>query len=527
MKAQVFLENEWLYPDTQITRQDNYVKLNSARGASVCFQVLTDMEIEIDTPLNIHWDGYAVSDLNLTVYQLLPARVEENSGKDLFTTLDYDNVASFVTRQAPFYVYDVTREIDDSILKQGRVAFYIRIFVPESFDPGEYKQNLSITVNNSKISLEILLRVYKAVVPELQNSNFSMINWLNLGSIEKAHNLQADSEAYWNMVDRYLANQIDMRNNHIMLPSGVPVRDETGKVADFDFSAAVKLGNIALKAGFEYVYGGFVARFTDWQKPEHYLNWDRDISVITFEAYRQLKIYFTKLWSIVIENGWKDNYMQCLVDEPQFSNSEHYRILSGICRKFMPGVIINDPVESTDLEGAVDIWVVKQSVFEKHLSKFKELQSLGEEMWIYTCGFPAGHTMNRVMDLPLLVSRLPMWMCYLYDAKGFLHWGYNVLNEEPFENSCYYFGDPEKLYPPGNAFIVYPGDDGPWYSMRGHLQRAGAEDFELLYQLGLKDKEKAKKLIRKVCNTFDNYCTSAANFQTVRCELLEELEDRL
>jgi hypothetical protein len=524
MKAQIFMENEWLYPDSEITRQDNSVKLEAARGASVCFQVLTDMEVETDTPVDIHWDGSDIANLDFTVYQLLPARVEENSGKELFTTLDYDSVSSFVTRQAPFYVYDVTRDIENGSLRQGRVAFYIRIFVPESCHPGEYKQTLTITINDSKINIQINLKVYKAVVPALSNSNFSMINWLKLESIEKVHSLQYDSEAFWNMVDKYLENQIDMRNNHLMLPSGVPVRDETGKVVDFDFTAAVKLGNMALKSGFEYVYGGFVARFKDWQKPEHYLLWDRDVSSISFEAYRQLKIYFTKLWSIVNENNWKDNYMQCLVDEPQFPNSEHYRILSGICRKFMPGVIINDPVESTDLEGAVDIWVVKQSVYENYISKFQDLQALGEEIWIYTCGFPAGYTMNRAMDLPLLVSRLPMWMCYLYDAKGFLHWGYNVYNEEPFESTCYYRGNPEQLLPPGNAFIVYPGDNGPWYSMRGHLQRAGAEDFELLYQLGLKDKEKALELIRKVCNTFDDYNSSADNFHAVRRELLEELE---
>ncbi len=524
MKAQIFLENEWLYPDTEITRQDDSVEIDTARGANAGFQILTDMEVDIDTPVKVHWDDSGIADLDYTVYQLLPARVEENSGKELFTTLDYDSVSSFVTRQAPFYVYDVTREIDDGILKQGRVAFYIRVSVPENIQPGTYSENLRISINDSKLTTQINLNVYKAVVPKLEEANFSMINWLNLESIEKFHSLQADSKSFWNMVDKYLKNQIDMRNNHIMLPSGVPIRDETGKVTDFDFSAAEKLGNMALKAGFNHVYGGFVARFKEWQKPEHYLNWDRDISSISFEAYRQLKIYFSKLWSIVIENGWKDNYMQCLVDEPQFPNSEHYRILSGICRKFMPGVIINDPVESTDLEGAVDIWVVKQSVFEKHLSKFKELQSLGEEMWIYTCGFPAGYTMNRVMDLPLLVSRLPMWMCYLYDAKGFLHWGYNVFNEDPFESTCYYRGNPEQLLPPGNAFIVYPGDNGPWYSMRGHLQRAGAEDFELLYQLGLKDEEKAHEIIRKVCTSFDDYNSSADNFQTLRRELLEELE---
>ena len=44
----------------------------------------------------------------------------------------------------------------------------------------------------------------------------------------------------------------------------------------------------------------------------------------------------------------------------------------------------------------------------------------------HTCGFPAGATINRAVDLPLTVSRLPMWMC----DKGFLHWGYLLHNQE-------------------------------------------------------------------------------------------------
>ena len=259
---------------------------------------------------------------------------------------------------------------------------------------------LNIAFSDCSFNVDVLLKVYKAAVPALGSSVFNMINWLNLKSIAKVHNLEHGSAAFWEAVQRYLENQIDMRNNHIMLPSGIPVRDETGRVVDFNFDDAIRLGNMALKAGFKYIYGGFVARFKEWNQKEHYLLWDRDVSVVTFEAYRQLKLYFEKLWDIVNKNNWKNHYMQCLVDEPQFPNSEHYRILSGICRKFMPGVKINDPVESTDLEGAVDIWVVKQSVYEKHISKYQALQSLGEEIWIYTCGFPAGYVMNRVMDLP-------------------------------------------------------------------------------------------------------------------------------
>ncbi len=44
-----------------------------------------------------------------------------------------------------------------------------------------------------------------------------------------------------------------------MLPSGKPVRDESGEVMDFDFKDMIKLGNAALKTGFRFILGGFVA----------------------------------------------------------------------------------------------------------------------------------------------------------------------------------------------------------------------------------------------------------------------------
>ena len=139
MKIQTFSENEWLYPDTVITKPNNAVKLESARGANISFQILTDKEITKDEKVSIKWEAPSNIDLKFTVYQLLPARVEENSAPKVYTTLDYDSVSHFVTRRAPFYVYDVTRNIDDGCLKPGRAAFYVRVFVPENCQLGEYE----------------------------------------------------------------------------------------------------------------------------------------------------------------------------------------------------------------------------------------------------------------------------------------------------------------------------------------------------------------------------------------------------
>jgi len=532
MKLQTFTENEWVYPDTPIMNTSDSIYLETARNANISFQVLTDLQVDEGTPVIFEWSGEKKGEFKLIPYQLIPVRVEQNSGANVYTTLDYDSVKHFVTRKAPFYVYDVTRDIDDGMLKKGRVAFYFRIKASKTIDPGVYESVLRICINglDGKLhvgKINVKIKVWKAVVPSLDNCNFNMVNWLFTDSILKAHKIEYDSEQFWKTVESYMDNQLDMRSNHLMLSRGVPILDENGRVVDFDFSEMIKLGKMAVAKGYKYIYGGFVARWKKWDESEIYLLWDRDIECTSREAYRQLKIYFTKLWKIVVDNGWKDIYMQCLVDEPNFPNSEHYRILAGICRKCMPGVIINDPVESTELGGAVDIWVVKQNLYEKYIEEYKSLQAMGEEIWIYTCGFPAGKTMNRVIDLSLMASRLPMWMCYKYNAPGFLHWGYNVYNDDPFECTCYFRGDPEKLLPPGNSNIVYPGENKPWYSIRGHLQRSGAEDYELLYQLGQYDRSKADKIISMVCNSFDDYSTSIGVFDAARHELLKALDEVL
>ena len=518
MKYQIFSDNEWLYPDSKITEQNRAV-LYAARGSDVCFQILTDYNFKGDEDITFSFD---CDGCDAVVYQLLTAHVTENSDAKFCTTKDYDSVKHFVTRKAPFDVYEITRPLDSGKPEAVRAAFYVRINVAFDANVGTRDTSISISFGGETITIPVSLKVYSVQVPPLEKSEFHMVNWIIYKSLAKQHNVEFCTKEYGNILSEYLKNEIDMRTDYLMIPRGEPIYDDQGVVIDFDFTHAEFVGNMAIQHGFKYIMGGFVARFEEWDQPDHFLLWDRKIGVTSVEGYRQLKIYFNAVRKCVERNGWGEHYMQCLVDEPQFPNSLAYRALSGICRKHIPGIVIHDPVETTDIAGALDIWVVKQAIYEKYLETYQKLQAMGEEMWIYTCGFPTGKTMNRVIDLPLTVSRLPMWMCYKYNCPGFLHWGYNEHNSNIREDTNFH-PDDIYTYPAGNSFVVYPGDNRPWYSVRGHLQRAGAYDYELLNILGKKDKAKALAIIDKICRTFDDYDPSPRLFDEVRHELLEEL----
>ncbi|MBQ4158453.1 MAG: DUF4091 domain-containing protein [Clostridia bacterium] len=524
MRSQFFSSCTWIYPDMEIEREDTRITLDVPRGGMTAFQILTDVYLEKDEEVALVWEN--AFSVKPAVYQLLPVCVDQNSGKDVLTG-PYEDVKEYATRKAPFYVFDAMREIDDGKLLMGRLAFYVKLDVPDSISQGSKRIFLSIRIGDKILPLEIDINVHAARIPDLQHASFGMVNWLNIGEISSQHKVNENDPAFDEILLKYIDNQLEMRNTQLQIPSGVPVRDDTGKIISFDFSLSEKVATLALERGFQYVLGGFVARFKVWDEKTHYLLWDRDVSIASHEGYRQLKIYFSEVWDMIKKNGWQERYMQTLVDEPQFPNSDHYRILSSIARKFLPGIPIHDPVESTHLDGALEIWDVKQAVYEKYIDEYRELQNLGEEMWLYTCGFPAGKVMNRVMDLPLTASLLPMWMCYLYDCKGFLHWGYNVHTETPFEKTCYQpeKEHPEIAYPAGNAHIVYPGENGPLWSVRAMLQRIGAEDYELLSALGKKDSSLSKRLVLKACRSFSDYTFDGEYVDAVRKEILSALDE--
>ena len=109
--------------------------------------------------------------------------------------------------------------------------------------------------------------------------------------------------------------------------------------------------------------------------------------------------------------------------------------------------------------------------------------------WVYFCTGPRNKWLNRLYDTPLAKIRMSGWLFYHLKAQGFLHWGYNVwykLDREevgdPFtEGSAY-------AYPgiaSGDPFVVYPGPDGPYDSIRWEVFAESLQDYAILQTAGI------------------------------------------
>jgi hypothetical protein len=391
---------------------------------------------------------------------------------------------------------------------------------------------LSVTVGGESASIRVELTIHKPVVCPPNQSPYSMINWIYPGRICDLHQVERGSEAYYEWYRTYLREQIDMRNTHFQLPTAIPVTDAEGKIIDFDFSENERIGKIALEEGFRYIFGGFVARWQRWDATQQFLLWNKELSTDSLEGCRQLKLYFKGTREMIERNGWQDCFMQGLVDEPQLPNSMSYRALTAICRKELPGTKIIDPVEAPDLYGSCDIWVIKQAVYEKYKEDYQKLFAMGgEEYWVYSCGFPSGKWMNRVLDLPLTATRLITWMGVRYDMNGYLHWGSHASatdKMDPMRDACrpITYRDEPHCYPAGNHSVIYMDKDHIYEAVRAHVQRKAVIDGELLLRLKEKDADACHAIIDRVCTTFEEYTSDPAAVDSAEQQLLEAL-DRL
>ena len=522
VKFNVFSESQWVYPDDvlgEIKRE--LLNLDVARGGNVLCQILTDIKVEENEPFDFEVNG--VRGISVIPYQLVPITVRHNSAPQGMpkSTDDYESVKDFVTRKAPFEVYDVTAPMEKCFLYGGRLGFALRFTADSKAEPGV--QNIAVTLKTSSgtVEIPIVLNVHKAIIPSLQDSKLMVINWVTPKSLADEIGCERYSEEYYRYYDKMLRHLVDIRNNHLSLaeswrryPPDECIKDENGKIIDFDLSALEKSLQMAEKAGMTKLYGMYIAHFDRWDQPEIYLLWDWENrhSATDVDAYRQLKIYFKRVKEMIERNGWQDKYIQPLFDEPQFQNADNYRIFVGMVRSIYPELLIHDPVEVDNIPGTADIWCVKNAIYEKYKESFQAQQRDGQRMTWYACGFPAGYTMNRSVDLALIVSRLCFWICHRYNFEGFLHWGYHI----PYEK------DP--THAPGNTQILYYVKGDYWDSIRAHVQRAGAEDWELISIIKNNAPNTADELVERACRTFNDYERDWSVFDALRREILTEAD---
>lgn len=421
-------------------------------------------------------------------------------------------------------------------------CFWLDVEVAATVEPGEYRSVVEVASEEHTLRLPLVLKVYSASVPF--EGQLLLTNWFSVRPREMGFgDAPAGSEPWWACANLLFDSMWAHRQNMFWTPLNPPfikpVVTESGTLG-FDFrlfdawveafskprggqrKTYIEGQPIAWRQGYD---GQVKARI--W-RIENGVPKEAILEVSDPAAREGYRVFLTALREHLVEKSWLDRFRIHITDEPHGHQLEPYAVLAGYIREFAPQFAIMEALDVRDdfafFEQHCDVWVPQLGRFDRSLDRMLERLKSGKEVWIYTCLFPNGAYPNRFVDYPLIKTRLLHWINFRWQFTGYLHWGWNQWRggdsfrvlEPPHGGSTF--------LPPGDAWIVYPGDRQVLDSLRHEAMRDGVEDYELLTLLARRDRPLAEKLAETVVASFTDYVRDVPKFRQARRELLRALE---
>ena len=520
---------EFLYTDDTVSRRPCHeTTVDVARGGTASVHLLLD-EVPAGTELHLKVRRGGRVARGLHWYRLVDVPVEANTGPVGFIEKAGETNPD-VARRAPFRVFDAMEPLRacTTVRQAGTAALRLHVPVPRGEHLREHPAVYDVEVAGAgqTLTLQLTVRLHRATIPPVGRDSFPYTNWYSLGTMASRHGLEPWSPDHWRMIGRYAQLMAHGRQNTFWVPLREVFTLEAG-LPVLDADRLSRLVRTFQGAGLHWIEGGHVASRTggEWNAAtfDTVLGGVRATSP---EGNAELARIARQLRDEIHFHGWGDRWWQHVTDEPAGPNAVDYRILAGMVRRHLPGLPLLDATMDPALAGAVDIWCPQAQEYQKHRERFEAQRALGDQVWFYTCCFPGGPWLNRLLDMELLRPCLFGWAAARFDLDGYLHWGLNHYkpDQDPFATSVVDHGHGNHL-PPGDTHIVYPGPDGPWSSVRLEAQREGFEDLELLRLLARHEPDREQALVRRVLTGFDRYTKKAEVLRAARRDLLAALDD--
>ncbi|RHP36208.1 DUF4091 domain-containing protein [Lachnotalea sp. AF33-28] len=462
---------------------------------------------------------------------------------------NYPDGDDFVLRKTPglypdpLYPVDVIREGVEDVDLSAEVLTLIPgqwrslwITVPEDCALLEGVYDLTLTVMQTSpedpagaafipsepCSIEI--RRLPAVLPE---QTLIHTQWFHTDCIADWYRVPVFSEAYWELTEKYMMNAASCGVNMLLTPLFTPPLDTapggertTVQLVDvyrtregYEFGLDKLERWIALcdRCGMKYLE--FSHLFTQWgagfapkimaypcskrevcsgSRPVRIFGWDTPADSREYREF--LQSFLPVLTEFIKERGLKTRCFFHISDEPGKKQLPAYLSARELVEKYLEGMPVMDALSDYDFyeQGGVDLPICSSD----HIGPFLEHKT--ENLWTYYCCGQYKEVANSFFSMPSVRNRILGVQLYKFGIKGFLHWGFNFWNAalsthpvNPFQVT-----DAECAFPSGDAFLVYPGADGPIGSLREEVLMEGLQDMRALQLLeSLTDRETVLELL--------------------------------
>ena len=399
---------------------------------------------------------------------------------------------------------DVLREPDgrDIALRPGKqTPLFVEV---KGFPPGMHRLGFALVGEKGEelCSCEFTLTVLDA---ESVKSDLIWTNWLHCDCIGEFREEEFFSERYFGVWENYVRSAVEHGATMLFTPLFTPPLDtaygyerptvQTVGVKksragwEFDLSVLEEYIDRAFGLGigyieFSHLFSQWGAEFapkivgTEEGVKRRFFGWDTPSDGEEYLSF--LDAFLPCLTEWITRKQIADRVFFHLSDEPPEERAPAYDRAAGHVRKLLRGFRIMDALSDKSLyeSGIVDCPVVNVNRTESFIRE-------GISPWAYYCCDSGEYCTNRWMSMPLQRVRVLGIMLYYLNIRGFLHWGFNFYFSQLSKSRInpYLVTDAGGAFPAGDAFVVYPGTDGPVESLRHEALLDAVQDYRALRTL--------------------------------------------
>ena len=485
----------------------------------------------------------------------------------------YDNVDDNYLRKTPGLFPDLLKPASRQVIPlvdQYR-SLWLSWEIPQDAQPGDYPITIAVRgvsqwplhngvemkapeMENWSVELPMTLNVSKAQLPE---QTLLHTEWFHADCLASHYGVEPLSEEHWRILENYIRAAAQNHGvNMLLTPVFTPPLDTmvggerpTVQLVDISRDRGVyRFGfrNLSRWCGLCRKYGvtdlEIAHLFTQWGAAatpkivatvdgveQRIFGWEVPATSPEYRTF--LMALIPALRSALEEMGFAHDHLYFHVsDEPGKEHLDTYRAAKAQVADLLEGCHMIDAL--SNLEFYQQGLVPQPVPSNDHIQAF--IDAGVPNLWVYYCCAQGNLVPNRFFSMPSARNRIMGVLMYLYDIKGFLHWGYNfyycqysIHPIDPYEVTHAGYA-----FPSGDGYLVYPGRDGqPLSSLRVEVQDDALLDLRALQKLEqLTDADYVRKLIYEEagmdCMTFTDYPRSAEYLLNLREKVADEINLR-
>lgn len=433
-------------------------------------------------------------------------------------------------------------------------VIWVRVDVPKDTKPGNYAIKVNFTAMKfgakpvCNFCEEMILEVIPATMPE---QKLIYTRWFYADCVAGAHNVEIFSDKHWELMEKYIIAASDMGINMILVPVHTPPLDtevgttrpcvqlvdieKKGEVYEFSFGKFRRFIDICRKNGMKYfeiahMFSQWGAKYaanimvTENGKKDYLFGWH--VAADSEEYLSFLKQYIKAIAEELENLGISENTYFHISDEPRVASIDAYHRASEIIRPLIG--------KSKTFDALSEYMFYEKGLVECPITYMERIHDFLEHdiknQWIYYCSTPQKTFTNSFIAMPSYRTRILGFLLYKYNIKGFLHWGFNFYFSEQslYDIDPYLSTSGDGAFPSGDPFIVYPGADSVYPSIRGEVTYEAIQDMNICFALeSYVGKDHVVKMIDYAAGCdlkFDNYPRNKEFLETLRESMIEKIK---